>query len=57
MVEDVEEGVESACGGSPLLNIIHDEHVDALIEVDEVVDSLLQQRVGELHLEEARTHI
>ena len=57
MIEDMEEGVEGAGGCGPLLDIIHDEHVDALIEIDEVVDSFLQQGVGELHLEETGTDI
>ena len=57
MIEDMEEGVEGAGGCGPLLDIIHDEHVDALIEIDEVVDSFLQQGVGELHLEETGAHI
>ena len=57
MIEDMEEGVEGAGGCGPLLDIIHDEHIDALIEIDEVVDSFLQLGVGELHLEETGADI
>ena len=42
MIEDMEEGVESACGSSPLLYVINDEHINTLIEIDEVVNPFLQ---------------
>lgn len=40
-----------------ILNIINDEHVDALIEVDEIVDTVVFEGSGVLALEEARSDV
>ena len=53
MIENMEERVERLGGVHPLLNIINNQHVDALIEVDEVVGRVMTHRVGKLHLEQA----
>ena len=53
----MEERVEGSRRGSPLLNIIDYQHVDGLVEVDEVVGRVATYGVGELHLEQARRDI
>ena len=40
-----------------LLNVVHDEHVDALVEVHEVVKCVATHRVGVLHLEQVGTQV
>ena len=52
MVEDVEERGDGLLGGGPLLHVVDDQHVDGLIEIDEVVDRVLTAGIGELHLEQ-----
>ena len=52
MIEDVEEGSNSLLGSSPLLYIIDDQHVDCLIEIDEVVNRILATGIRELHLKQ-----
>ena len=52
VVEDVEEGELRLLLSGKLLHIVDDEHVDALVEADEVVDLLLQVGVDELYLEQ-----
>ena len=47
-------GLLSRC---PFLHIVDDEHVDGLIEMDEVVDGILAAGITELHLEEAGRHV
>ena len=41
----------------PFLNVIDDEHVDALIEVDEIIKSVLSRGVAVLHVEQPRTDV
>ena len=53
VVEDVEERLLRLVEAYPLLNVIDDEHVDGLVEMDEVVERVLAHGVGVLHLEEA----
>ena len=53
----MEEGVQRLRRVSPLLNVIDNQHIDGLIEVDEVVGGVLAHGVSELHLEETRTDI
>ena len=57
MVEDMEERVERLGGVHPLLDVIDNQHVDGLVEVDEVVGGVMTHRVGELHLEQTGRHI
>ena len=57
MIEDVEERQLSLLSSHPLLNIIDYQHIDGLIEIDEVVGGIMQNRTGILHLEQARTDI
>ena len=52
MVEDMEEGVKRLRGCHPLLNVIDYQHVDGLVELDEVIDGILPHRIGVLHLEQ-----
>ena len=52
MVEDMEERVKRLGGVHPLLDVIDDQHIDGLVEVDEVVGGVMTHRVGELHLEQ-----
>ena len=52
MIEDMEERVECLGGVHPLLNVVDDQHIDALVEVDEVVCRVMTHGVGELHLEQ-----
>ena len=57
MIEDVEEGILCAGRRQPFLNVIHDEHVDGLVEIDEVVHLIGLHGIGILHLEQARADI
>ena len=57
VVEDMEERILRLDGRHPLLDIIHDQDVDSLIEVDEIVGRIVPHRVGVLHLKEARGDI
>ena len=41
VVEDMEEGILCLGGRHPLLDIIHDQDINRLIESDEVVDLIL----------------
>ena len=41
----------------PFLNVVDDQHVDRLIKSDEVIEMVLNDRIGELYLEEAGTDI
>ena len=52
MIEDVEEGGNSLLGSSPLLYVIDNQHVDRLIEIDEVVNRVLTTGICELHLKQ-----
>ena len=57
MVEDVEKSILCLRRVDPFLDVVDDEHVDRLIEGDEVVEVVLNDRIGELHLKETRTDI
>lgn len=57
MVEDVEESVLRLRRVDPFLNVVDDQHVDRLIKSDEVIEMVLNDRIGELYLEEAGTDI
>ena len=57
MIEDMEEGGDGLLSGGPLLHIIDNQHIDGLIEVDEVVDRILSTGIGKLHLEQTGTDI
>ena len=55
LVEYLEEG-HLCVGGGDFLYVIDDEHVDALVEVDEVVARVVDDRVGVLRLEYIGRH-
>lgn len=57
VVEDMEEGVECPRRSSPLLYVIDDEHVDGLVEIDEIVGRVATHGISVLHLEEACRYI
>ena len=57
MVEDMEKRVKRLGGVHPLLDVIDDQHIDGLVEVDEVVGGVMTHRVGELHLEQTGRNI
>ena len=52
MIEDVEEGIQSLGRINPFLNIINNQHVNGLIEVNEIIRGILTHRVRELYLEQ-----
>ena len=41
----------------PLLNIVHYQHIDCLVEVDEIVERIIAYSIRILHLEEPCTDI
>ena len=51
MVEYVEERLLRLRSRHPFLYVVDDEHVDCLVEIDEVVRTVLKYGVGVLHLE------
>ena len=53
----MEEGVLGARLALPLLYVVDDEHVDGLVEEDEVVDGLAHHGIGVLYLKESCAHI
>ena len=57
VIEDVEEGIQGLRLACPILHIIHDEHIDRLVEIDEIIARIMQHRIGILCLEEAGTDI
>lgn len=57
MVEDMEECLLCLWCCHPFLHIIDDEHVDGLIECDEVVDVVLQTGISKLYLECSCTYV
>lgn len=57
MIEDMEECALGARLADKILDVVENEHVDALVEVDEVVDTSAAQSRGILALEKARRHI
>ena len=57
MVENVEEGILRTFQSHQFLNIINNKHVDALIEVNEVVKYIAVACIGELHHEEVGTQV
>ncbi len=57
VVEDMEERSDGLLSSSPLLYVVNNQHIDGLIEIDEVVDRVLSTGIGKLHLEQAGTDI
>ena len=57
VVEDMEEGIQRLRLTSPLLDIIHNQHIDRLIEVDEIIARIMEHGIGILGLEKTGTHI
>ena len=57
MVENMEEGIECLWRVHPLLDIVNNQQIDALIEVDEIICSILTYRISELHLEQSCTYV
>ena len=57
MVEDMEECQLGLLQRGELLHVVDDQDVDALIEGDEVVDLVLADGIGVLHLEQVGRHI
>lgn len=57
VVEDVEERV--LCLGNPckFLNIINNQHVNGLVEIDEVVGRIVTYRIGVLYLEQVSRYV
>ena len=53
----MEESVLRLRRVDPFLNVVDDQHVDRLIKSDEVIEMVLNDRIGELYLEEAGTDI
>ena len=53
VVEYVEERLLGFRCRHPFLYVIHNQHVDGLVEVDEVICTVLQHGVGVLHLEQS----
>lgn len=51
VVEDMEEGIQCLRLTSPLLDIIHNQHIDRLIEVDEIIARIMEHGIGILGLE------
>lgn len=52
VVEDIKKGILSGLLTENLLDIVHDEQVDGLVEIDKIVDGRLSDRVGVLQLKE-----
>ena len=57
MVEDVEECVLCLRRVDPFLDVINDEHVDRLVERNEIIEMILNDSIGELHLEKTGADI
>ena len=57
MIEDMEEGVLCGLLAHHLLDIVHDEHIYALVEMHEIVHIVLVNRRGILNLKESGTQI
>ncbi len=53
----MEEGIQRLRLTSPLLDIIHNQHIDRLIEVDEIIARIMEHGIGILGLEKTGTHI
>lgn len=47
----MEEGIQRLRLTSPLLDIIHNQHIDRLIEVDEIIARIMEHGIGILGLE------
>ena len=57
MVEDVEEGVLSMILADKFLHVVHDEHIDALVEMHEVIEGVVLASIGKLHHEKMSAQI
>ena len=57
VVEDVEERVLRLRYPRKFLYVVNDEHVNGLVEVDEVIDRIVAHRVGILHLKQMGGHV
>lgn len=57
MVEDVEKSILRLRRVDPFLDVVDNEHVDRLIERNEIIEMVLDDGIGELHLEEAGADI
>ena len=57
MVEDVEERFHRLLGSCPFLHIINNQHINGLVEVDEVIHRVLTTGISKLNLEQTSTHI
>ena len=44
MIEDMEKRIQCLCLACPILNIINDQHIDRLIEIDEIIASLVTKK-------------
>ena len=52
VVEDVEECILSLRYTGKFLNVINNQHVDGLIETDEIIEMVRSDRIGVLYLKE-----
>ena len=57
MVEYMEKGIKRTCCRRPLLYVVHYQHVNGLIEVYEVVGSVVAHGIGKLNLKKTCTDI
>ena len=53
----MEEGIQCLRLTSPLLDIIHNQHINRLIEVDEIIARIMEHGISILGLEKTGTHI
>ena len=57
VIEDMEEGILRPVHADHLLDIIQDQHIDILIEMQEIVGRILSHRIRKLHTEQVRRDI
>lgn len=57
MIEDMEECVLCLCETCKLLNIINNEHINALVEVYEVISRIVSYRVCVLNLKQMSRYV
>ena len=57
VIEDMKEGVLRLLHTDKFLNIVNNQYINALIEVNEIVERILTHRVGVLHLKQMSRNI
>ena len=57
IIEYMEERILRSFESSEILYIVHDKHINRLIEIEEIRNTVIERSVLILHLESVRAHV